>query len=200
MASADDKNRVAVALDYLRRHNHYFRFDDNERVVEAAVTDGAKIDEIAAHVGNLRDLEKLWFYSTGLSDNALSHLAGLMRLSELWIDGSGFTSTGLAHLGGMSKLEDLYIKNARGLDLAAFACLAGVPSLRRLSLRGGSFAGFEYLFAGAIPGDPDFSITAEAYQTVGLDRDYKAFQEAFKLFPRGIVPHDVIEPPPPRTA
>ena len=435
MAGAENKNRVAVALDYLRRHNHCFRFDDHERVVEVAVTDGAKIDEIAAHVGNLRYLEKLRFYCTGLSDNALSHLAGLVRLSQLWIDGSGFTSTGLAHLRGMSKLEDLYIKNARGLDPAAFACLARVPTLRTLSLRGASFsdedlaplaalvnleelslsendevhgtfckyltklsglkslslgeqitdaglvtiaklsglgelfvtgpftdaglarlialqniatlaidsdyvnaegvaivaelpklgtlhldtprladdaiaallrcseletlsitssglsevglqklrdglprcsvqdcqsdryesgptfeqiktdrprmdrdtpfltllakacdcdlvdgtfhkignrydhrvdatqyspeesvimlvwhtacgidfAGFEYLFVDAIPGDPDFSITAEAYQTVGLDRDYKAFQEAFKLFPRGIVPHDVIE-------
>ena len=50
--------------------------------------------------------------------------------------------------------------------------------------------GFEYLFAGEFPGDPDFHITAEAYRTAGLDRSYEAFHEAFKLFPGGVVPHD----------
>jgi len=47
MTGAGDQNRVAAALDYLRRHHHYFQFDDNERVVEVVVTDGANVDEIA---------------------------------------------------------------------------------------------------------------------------------------------------------
>jgi hypothetical protein len=50
--------------------------------------------------------------------------------------------------------------------------------------------GFEYLFEGDFDGDPEFRITAEAYKTVGLTRGYEAFQDAFKLFPNGKVPHD----------
>ena len=53
--------------------------------------------------------------------------------------------------------------------------------------------GFEYLFAGDFPGDPDYRITAEAYKTAGLLRGYEAFQEAFALFPGGTVPHDRAE-------
>ena len=140
MTNADDKSRVAAALGYLRSHNHYFRFDDHERVVEVVVTDGANVDEIAAHVSNLSDLEKLRFYGTGLSDNALSHLAGLVRLSELRIDGSGFTSTGLSQLEKLSRLDDLYLCDGRDLDLAAFTCVARLSSLRKLSLRGGNFS------------------------------------------------------------
>lgn len=50
--------------------------------------------------------------------------------------------------------------------------------------------GFEYLFAGDFDGDPEFKLTAEAYQQVGLTRGYEAFQEAFSLFPEGKIPHD----------
>jgi len=53
--------------------------------------------------------------------------------------------------------------------------------------------GFEYLFAGDFPGDPDYHITAEAYKTAELWRAYEAFQEAFALFPEGKVPHDRAE-------
>ena len=50
--------------------------------------------------------------------------------------------------------------------------------------------GFEYLFSGDFDGDPEFKITAAAYKTVGLTRGYEAFQDAFKLFPNGKIPHD----------
>ena len=53
--------------------------------------------------------------------------------------------------------------------------------------------GFEYLFAGEFFSDPDYHITAEAYQTAGLLRSYESFQEAFALFPDGKVPHDAAE-------
>jgi hypothetical protein len=139
MADAGQNNRVAEALSYLRKHNHFFEFDDQECVVRVGVSDVANSDDIAAHIGSLRDLQELTFYRTGLSDGALSHLASLASLKELWIDGSGFTSAGLANLGAMSQLEYLYIGDARGLDLAAFTCIARVPSLRKLSLCGGSF-------------------------------------------------------------
>ncbi|HWA97518.1 MAG TPA: DUF4375 domain-containing protein [Pirellulales bacterium] len=50
--------------------------------------------------------------------------------------------------------------------------------------------GFEYLFAGEIDGDPDYHVAAKACKEAGLVRSYEAFQEAFSLFPGGIVPHD----------
>ncbi|MBD3674085.1 MAG: DUF4375 domain-containing protein [Planctomycetaceae bacterium] len=50
--------------------------------------------------------------------------------------------------------------------------------------------GFEYLFSSDFDGDPEFKITAEAYKTVGLTRGYEAFQDAFKVFPNGKVPHE----------
>jgi hypothetical protein len=53
--------------------------------------------------------------------------------------------------------------------------------------------GFEYLFAGDLPGDPDYHITAAAYQTAGVLRGYEAFQEAIALFPGGKVPHERCE-------
>jgi hypothetical protein len=139
MARANDNNRVAAALNYLREHRQFFEFDDQERVVKVGVSDVANPDEIAVHIGNLRDLQELTFYRTGLTDCALSHLANLVSLKRLSIDGSGFTSCGLAHLGGMTQLEYLYIGDARGLDRAGLACIARVPSVRELALRGGRF-------------------------------------------------------------
>ncbi len=50
--------------------------------------------------------------------------------------------------------------------------------------------GFEYLFSGDFEDDPEFRITAEAYNTAGLARGYEAFKEAFTLFPNGQIPHD----------
>ncbi|HEV3138314.1 MAG TPA: DUF4375 domain-containing protein [Pirellulales bacterium] len=140
MTNAGDKSRVVAALDYLRSHHQFFEFDDQERVVKVGVSDAANVDELAAHVGNLRDLEKLRFSETDLTDVGLCHLAALVRLRELCIDGSKITSAGLTHLGAMSQLEYLYTKNARGLDMAAFTCLASLRSLRKLTLCGGRFS------------------------------------------------------------
>ncbi len=98
MTSAGDKNRIAAALEYLRVHDQFFEFDNQERVVHVGVSGVTNVDEAAAHIGNLRDLQKLTFYDTGPSDRGFSHLAGLVNLRKLWIDGSGFTAAGLAHL------------------------------------------------------------------------------------------------------
>ena len=140
MTNARRNNSVAAALDYLRKHHHFVEFDNQERVFKVGVSDATDVDEIAAHIGSLRDLQELTFYRTGLSDGALSHLANLASLKELSVGGSGFTSAGFLHLAGMSKLEDLYLKDARGLDLVAFAHLARVLSLRKLTFSGGSFS------------------------------------------------------------
>ncbi len=143
MTNANDKSRVAAALNYLRKHRQFFEFDDQERIVKVCISDAANADEFAAHVGNLRDLEKLRFSRTNLTNDGLRHLSTLMQLRELCIDGFDglkITSAGLAHLSAMSQLDYLYIEDARGLDLAAFTYIALVQSLRKLTLCGGRFS------------------------------------------------------------
>jgi hypothetical protein len=143
MANADDESVVAAALDSLRKHRQFFEFDDKEHIVKVCISEASNADELAAHVGNLRDLEKVRFSRTDLTNDGLRHLSGLVRLKELCIDGidrSTITSAGLAHLSAMPQLEYLYIEDARGLDLAAFTCIAHVPSLRKLTLCGGRFS------------------------------------------------------------
>ena len=51
--------------------------------------------------------------------------------------------------------------------------------------------GFHYLFEGDFRGDPGFVYTAAAYQRIGAAAAYKAFQEALRQFPDGILPDDI---------
>jgi hypothetical protein len=53
--------------------------------------------------------------------------------------------------------------------------------------------GFDYLFTQEFEGDPDFSITADAFRIAGMDRSYEAFQAAIRLFPGGVVPRNAEE-------
>ena len=141
MTSAGDKSRVVAALDYLRSHHQFFEFDDQERVINVGVSDAANVDELAAHIGNLRDLQELTFYRTGLTDGALSHLAGLVSLKELSIDGPGFTSAGTwAPERDGSSLKISTSATRATWTSAAFTCIARVPSLRKLTLCGGRFS------------------------------------------------------------
>jgi hypothetical protein len=139
MANAPDKNRVAEALNYLRACNQFFEFDNQERVVHAAVYDAENADEIAAHVGNLVDVEDLTFSRTDLTDGGLSHWSGLVRLKKLWIGGPGVTADGLVCLATMTDLDELYIDDASLLDHAAFERIAAAASLRRLSVKAGHY-------------------------------------------------------------
>jgi hypothetical protein len=140
MTNPRDQNRIAQALQYLRRHDQFFEFDDQERVVSVGISGLASADEAAEYIGNLRELHELTLYDTGLTDRGFSHLAGLAGLKELSIDGPGFTSKGLSHLSGMSELASLYFGDARGFDLAAFGAIAQVRNLRKLTLKGGGFS------------------------------------------------------------
>jgi hypothetical protein len=143
MANTNDKSGVADALDSLRKHRQFFEFDDQERVVKVCISDASNGDELAAHVGNFRYLEKLRFSKTSLTDCGLHHLLALTQLRELCIDGvdgSMITPVGLGHLSSMSHLEYLYIEDARNLDLAGFHCIARLRSLRKLKLCGGRFS------------------------------------------------------------
>ncbi len=92
ITSADDTTRVAAALDYMRRHKHFFEFDDQERVVKVGVSDAANVDEIAAHIGSLRDLQELTFYRTGDSHGqvlqAFHKVEGVLR--GQWLSGCRF--------------------------------------------------------------------------------------------------------------
>lgn len=51
--------------------------------------------------------------------------------------------------------------------------------------------GFHRLFEGEYPGDPGFTYTLAAYGRIGATAAYEALQQAFKLFPRGVIPPDV---------
>ena len=55
--------------------------------------------------------------------------------------------------------------------------------------------GFHYLFEGDFRGDPGFVYTAAAYQRIGAADAYKAFQEAFRQFPEGILPDNIGQAP-----
>lgn len=43
--------------------------------------------------------------------------------------------------------------------------------------------GFEYLFSYDVPGDPGFTMTVIAFETLGIERAVSAFREALALFP-----------------
>jgi len=43
--------------------------------------------------------------------------------------------------------------------------------------------GFHYLFESALPGDPYYYLTLEAYKQIGCDRAVEAFEQALRLFP-----------------
>ena len=54
--------------------------------------------------------------------------------------------------------------------------------------------GFDYLFEGRIPGDPDYKLSIAAYRTIGCHAAADAFEAAIALFPGGVVPADVERP------
>jgi hypothetical protein len=137
--SDTNASKVAAALDCLRQRGQYFEFDNQERVVKVAISGGTATDEVAAHVGNLHDLRELIFERTELTDQDLRHLRGLTNLQKLSISGSPFSVAGLELLSPLSRLDHIYIGEGRDLDAAAFAAIARLQGLRKLSMGGGSF-------------------------------------------------------------
>jgi hypothetical protein len=51
--------------------------------------------------------------------------------------------------------------------------------------------GFQYLFEGDFPGDPEFLHTRQAFKTIGATRASAAFEKAFALFPKSTPPADI---------
>lgn len=51
--------------------------------------------------------------------------------------------------------------------------------------------GFQYLFEGDIPGDPEFLLTRQAYKTIGAKNASTAFEKAFSVFPNSTPPADI---------
>ena len=105
-----DANRVVSAIRFLQSRDLYYQFDKKERVVEVAVYDATGADEIAAHVGQLRDLRKLKLKTTDLADAGLRHLNDLVKIKELWLTSPKVTGDGLASLAGMRQMEELILE------------------------------------------------------------------------------------------
>jgi hypothetical protein len=51
--------------------------------------------------------------------------------------------------------------------------------------------GFQYLFEGDFPGDPEFLLTRQAYKTIGAEDASAAFEKAFAVFPASTPPADI---------
>ncbi|QDT36529.1 hypothetical protein Pan189_08880 [Stratiformator vulcanicus] len=51
--------------------------------------------------------------------------------------------------------------------------------------------GFQYLFEGDFPGDPEFLLTRQAYKTIGASAASAAFEKAFAVFPNSTPPADI---------
>jgi len=81
------------------------------------------------------------------SDEGLKHIGEMKNLEWLWFAGSGVTDAGLAHLTGLKKLEHLgfgYLPNVKGPGLANLKELPLVTSLY-LALTGVDDAGLKYV-------------------------------------------------------
>jgi hypothetical protein len=139
MANAGEPNRVSVALRYLSSIGEFFEFDHQERVVKVSISDSTRGDEIAAHVGQLVDLQSLTFYESDLTDEGLRQLSRLVNLRDLSLHGSKITADGLVCLEAMSQLKDLYIETGQYLERHAFERIGRIQSLSELAVRGGSF-------------------------------------------------------------
>ena len=139
MTNVGEPSRIAAALRYLSRIGEFFEFDNQERVVKVYISAPTGGDEIAAHVGQLFDLQSLTFSESNLSDAGLRHLSQLVNLRDLSLQGSKLTADGLVCLEAMSLLEHLYIETAQYLDLPAFERISRIQSLSRLTLGEGSF-------------------------------------------------------------
>lgn len=51
--------------------------------------------------------------------------------------------------------------------------------------------GFQYLFEGDFPGDPEFLLTRQAYKTIGASDASAAFEKAFAVFPNSTPPANI---------
>ncbi len=51
--------------------------------------------------------------------------------------------------------------------------------------------GFQYLFEGDFPGDPEFLLTRQAYKTIGALDASTAFEKAFAVFPNSTPPASI---------
>jgi hypothetical protein len=158
-ANANDANKVAAALDRLRPH-HFFEFDNQERVVHVSVCGATNSDEIAVHVGHLRDLRVVKFDTTDLTDEGVRHFSELLDLRRLWIEGAKITANGLACLDKLARLEELYIGNARHIDRSALECIARLVNLEKLHISGGTFCDADLAPLGALVNLEELSFSA----------------------------------------
>ena len=65
MTNVGEPSQIAKALRYLNKIGEFFEFDNQERVVKVYISAPTGGDEIAAHVGQLVDLQSLTFSRIG---------------------------------------------------------------------------------------------------------------------------------------
>jgi len=56
-----------------------------------------------------------------------------------------------------------------------------------------SYGGFGSLFEAEFPGDPDYQLTLQAFETIGASRACEAFRRAFAAFPNATLPRNFDE-------
>ena len=120
-------------------------------------------DDDLAYVGRNGHLKSLQVSETGITDAGLAHLTGLSSLEALHVVGTKMTNAGLESIGelttvevldlsdndlsgdlaplaNLQQLKWLLLRNMK-LDDEAFATLAKLPTLGRLTLNGCTFNG-----------------------------------------------------------
>ncbi|HEY4312184.1 MAG TPA: hypothetical protein VGN12_22240 [Pirellulales bacterium] len=138
MSGGRQSERVVAALRCLRTCNQFFEFDDQERVVKVAVYRAKNADEIAAHVGQLRDVRNLIFDGTDISDKGVAALQNLSEVRELSLQSPNVTAAGLSCLVGMKKLEHLAL-DSPGFGRPELDTISRIQSLKELEICGGVY-------------------------------------------------------------
>ncbi len=94
------------------------------------------LDEYAARLANLTDLEDFTCYGPSLTDAGFAHFAGLTNLTRLGLGGArGISPSGFAPLKKLTRLESLDVRNTQAGD-DAMALLANHHRLDQLSVGG----------------------------------------------------------------
>jgi hypothetical protein len=92
-------------------------------------------DDVAARIGELRELRHLELTYCDIGDAGLKHLAALPELRRLDISSSTITDAGISHFRPHNRLEHVTVR-ATGFTDKALDHLAQIESLTRLDLYG----------------------------------------------------------------
>ncbi len=101
--------------------------------VVSVYLEGTEVKDAAVKdVSELKDLQSLNLFKTGISDGALAHLDGMRQLTSLSISGP-IGDEAFAHIGKLTRLRNLYCPSSVVSD-AGTAHLKGLIQLESLTL------------------------------------------------------------------